>query len=782
MGNQKLVVIGNGMAGVRSVEEILNIQSSQFDIVVFGSEPHANYNRILLSSVLQGNTSIEATEINSREWYAEKRITLYSNEAVIKIERDQKLIRTNQNRVVGYDKLIIATGSTPFVIPVPGSEKEGILSFRTIEDCEKLIEASKSYKKAVVIGGGLLGLEAARGLLHLGMNVDVVHLGDCLMERQLDRTASTLLQHELEKQGMHFLLNKATEEIIGGKRVEAVRFKDGSEVEADLVIMAVGVRPNIQLAIDSGLETNRAIIVNDHLQTSDPDIYAVGECVEHRGMVYGLVKPLYEQGRELAKHICEKPSRGYQGSVLSTQLKISGIDVFSVGEFHDDDNVKSVKIFDEVEGIYKKVVFRDGIAIGAVLFGDTRDGSKLIDFIKKGAEAEVVKATVLNQSISSNENRIALMEQSEVICQCNNVSKGAILEAVQTGRLTTVDQIKQSTRASGSCGGCKSLVCELLTYTQSDDFDEFIEAKSLCDCTTLTENEVVEEIQQRQLKTIDDVRIQLDWSSFEGCSTCTAAVQYYLGMIYSGDRDEQVMKGKYLGVSLQDDGMYTVTPQMYGGMATVADLRRITYLMETHDISSVVLSSTQRMQLMGIKKANLKAVMRELGMKKKTPFKYTVQSARTYLSESISVRDKKESLQLSVVLDKKLECIHTPQHIAISVSASQHNFEAKLHDIALIKINRGWELYLGGQFSRVPEEGSLLCIADTNEEAISITTALVQYYRETANYLETTKDWMNRVSMVHVREVLFDLDLREDLLGRFQVDVSKKDLKEWSLN
>ncbi len=697
MGNQKLVIIGNGMAGIRCAEEIINIQPDTFNIVVIGREPHANYNRILLSSVLQGRTTIEDIVINHHEWYARNEIELYAGETVVKIDRDQKVVRTDKDRIVEYDKLIIATGSTPFMIPVPGSEKEGVLSFRTIEDCEKVLEASKSYKKAVVIGGGLLGLEAARGLLNVGMKVDVVHLGDCLMERQLDVTASKLLQHELEKQGMHFLLNKETEELVGERRVEAVRFKDGQEVEADLVIMAVGVRPNIQLAIESELETNRAIIVNDHLQTSDPDIYAVGECVEHRGIVYGLVKPLYEQGKELAKHLCGKSSRGYQGSLLSTGLKISGIDVFSVGEFQDYKETKSVNIQDQVEGIYKKIVFRDGVVIGAVLFGDTRDGSKLIDFIAKKEQAEVVKATVLNQSLTSGENRIALMKQSDVVCQCNNVSKGVILEAVQTNGLTTVDQIKQTTRASGSCGGCKSLVCEILDYTKSDDFDEFIEAKTLCDCTTLTENEVVEEIQLRQLKTIDDVRKQLDWISLEGCSTCTAAVHYYLGMIYSEDHDKRVTTGKYLGVSLQDDGTYTVTPQMYGGMASADHLRKMTQLMDTYEISSVVLSPNQRMNLIGVKKANLKEVMRELGMEKKTLYKHTVQSVRTYISGSSSVYDKKESLQLAVELDQKLECLHTPQHITVSVSASEHSLETKLHDIAVIKMNRGWEMYLGGQ-------------------------------------------------------------------------------------
>ncbi|UOQ93906.1 FAD-dependent oxidoreductase [Halobacillus shinanisalinarum] len=358
VGKQKLVLIGNGMAGVRCVENILREDNESFDITIFGSEPHANYSRIMLSSLLQGETTFDDIMIHSHNWYLENNIRLFSGETVTEIDKEKKMVKTDKCRQVQYDKLIIATGSSPVMLPLQGIEKEGVISFRTIEDCQTMMQMAKTYKTAVVIGGGLLGLEAARGLLNIGVKVNVVHISSYLMERQLDQDASRMLQEELESQGMNFLFDKESEEIVGEERVERVRFKDGSEIETDLVVMAVGVRPNIQLAQDSGIETNRGILVDDFLSTHSPDIYAVGECAEHEGMVYGLVNPLYEQGAVLAKHLCRKSTSGYAGSVLSTQLKISGVDVFSVGQFTAEGSTKAIHYKNEIEAVYKKIYFR----------------------------------------------------------------------------------------------------------------------------------------------------------------------------------------------------------------------------------------------------------------------------------------------------------------------------------------------------------------------------------------------------------------------------------------
>ncbi|MBP3953332.1 nitrite reductase large subunit NirB [Bacillus suaedae] len=770
MGNQKLVIIGNGMAGVRCAEEIIKNDPNAFDIDIIGSEPHGNYNRIMLSAVLQGGTKMDDILINGLDWYEENQITLHAGETVTKINRKKKEVSTDQKKTIAYDRLIIATGSNPFMIPFPGSDKEGVMAFRTMEDCEQMVEAAKNYDKAVVIGGGLLGLEAAKGLLHLGMKVDVVHLGDYLMERQLDCKAAKLLQAELEKQGMNFLLEKQTERFIGQKRVKAIAFKDGTQTRADLVVMAVGVRPNIELAKDCGLEINRAIVVNDFMQTSDPSIYAVGECVEHRGVVYGLVKPLYEQGKVLAKHICDVGTRGYQGTILSTQLKISGVDVFSVGQFVDDATTKSMNVLDELEGIYKKVVFRDKIAIGAVLFGDTREGPKLMEMISNQERADVVKEAIFQVTTKSAEEHLATMPLSETICTCNNVSKGTIIEAVQNQGCATVDDIKKCTKASGSCGGCKPLVTDLLSYIQSDEFDEAIEEKTFCSCTTLTENEVVEQIQVQHLTTIKDVKRELGWQA-SGCSTCSAALDYYLGIIFADGISSNVADQR-VGATKQFDGNYTITPSLSGGMVSAETLKELSNLIDTYKINRVALTQNQRISLIGIKEQDVETILDKLGIEKRAS-EHWVHNVRTCIGETNCHCDRYSVLELAEQLDELLEYAYTPEHLFLAASGCIHDgANSKQTDIGLIKINRGWEIYISG---------TLLCVSEGDVSVSDTVIALVQYYRQTANYLESIKQWMDRIGIIHLREVLFEYDLRIELLEGFHKN-SQHHLKKLELS
>lgn len=351
---KKLVLIGNGMAGVRTIEEILKRNADTFEITIIGDEPYPNYNRIMLSNVLQGKTTINDININDYEWYKDNHINLLTGEKVVRINKDKKEVITDKQQIIAYDELIIATGSSAFILPVPGSDLDGVIGFRTIADTEMMMEAAQNYKRAVVIGGGLLGLEAARGLIDRGMEVHVVHLLPSLMEMQLDAAAAELLKKDLEAQGMKFLMEKQTAEIYGEKRVQGLKFTDGTSVECDLVVMAVGIRPNVAIARDACLEVNRGIVVNDYMVTSDPSIYAVGECAEHNGIAYGLVAPLYEQGIALAEHITGGQGKGYQGSVLSTQLKVAGCDLFSGGKIHEDENTQAIIVHDQFSKLYKK--------------------------------------------------------------------------------------------------------------------------------------------------------------------------------------------------------------------------------------------------------------------------------------------------------------------------------------------------------------------------------------------------------------------------------------------
>lgn len=760
------------MAGLRCVEAIIMNDPNAFEITIFGSEPHVNYNRILLSTVLQGNTSFEDIAINERNWYTKHNIQLFTGETVVKIDKETQKIKTDKRREVYYDKLIIATGSVPFILPVTGVDKEGVIAFRTIEDCQKMIETSRKYKKAVVIGGGLLGLEAARGLLNLGMEVNVVHIAEHLMERQLDSTASILLQKELKNQGMHFLLQKETQEIIGNERVERVRFKDGTELEADLVVMAAGVRPNIQLAKESGIDINRAIIVNDYLETSVANIYAVGECAEHQGIVYGLVKPLYEQGEVLAKHICEMKCQGYQGSVLSTQLKVSGVELFSVGDFLGDEKTKSITTFDELDGIYKKVVFQGRKIIGAVLYGDTKASTRLLDMILKRQEVSSEEKGALFQTPGTTEGLIASMANHDIICNCNAVSKGAIIDTVQNKGLTTVEQVKQCTKASGSCGGCKPAVTELLAYIQSNLSDEANVQKVMCPCTTLTEDEVVYQMQLQDLTSVQAVMDVLEWGNNEGCSICRPALSYYLGMIHPEyeTRQQTLFINDQKNATVQSDNHYSVIPQMYGGMTNAKDLRKIANVADKYDISQVAITSEQRIHLMGVKKEDLPGVWADLDMPLSSKYGNTVQNVKTCIGEHVCQCDKQQSLSLAVDLEKRFEHLLTPYRIKMGISACMHNGAGSTtKDIGVMGVDRGWEIYVGGSSGRNVRAGELLCVAGTNEEAIEIIIGFIQYYRETANYLERTWQWIERVGLIHVREVLFDKELSQQLSQRLEM-------------
>ncbi|WP_050477646.1 NAD(P)/FAD-dependent oxidoreductase [Herbaspirillum rhizosphaerae] len=397
-----LVVIGNGMAGMRTVEELLKLAPDLYDITVFGAEPHGNYNRILLSPVLAGDKSMEDIMLNTREWYEQNNITLHAGDPVEKIDRRRRTVRSQTGVEIQYDRLLLATGSKPFIIPVPGHELPGVIAFRDIQDVHTMLDAARNHRHAVVIGGGLLGLEAANGLLRQGMDVTVVHVTDSLMNQQLDKPAAALLKKALEMKGLRFLLNAQTESIVGADRVTAVRFKDGSEIPADLVVMTAGVRPNIELAKHAGLHCDRAIVVDDTLQTYDPRIYAVGECVQHRKATFGLVAPIWDQARVCGAHLAGAGHRRYVQQATATKLKVTGVDLYSAGDFIAAADTEDLVLRDPRRGIYKRLVLKGSRLIGAVLYGDVKDGPWYFDLIQKGGDISAIRHQLLfGQAICS---------------------------------------------------------------------------------------------------------------------------------------------------------------------------------------------------------------------------------------------------------------------------------------------------------------------------------------------------------------------------------------------
>ncbi|CEG26407.1 nitrite reductase large subunit NirB [Bacillus sp. B-jedd] len=774
MNKKKLVMIGNGMAGVRTIEEIIKLNPDKFEITIFGNEPHPNYNRIQLSTVLQGDTTIEDIIMNSWEWYEENNIELFTGEAIVKIDPVTKTVTSETGRSIRFDELIIATGSSSFILPIPGADKEGVTGFRDIKDCETMIQSAGTYRKAAVIGGGLLGLEAARGLLNLGMEVDVIHLMPHLMERQLDPAASEMLRAELEAQGMNFLLEKQTVEILGDDRVTGLRFKDGTEIEADLVVMAVGIKPNVQLAKEAGLFINRGIVVDDFMRTSVPFIRAVGECAEHREIVYGLVAPLYEQGKVLAAHISGMDTNPYEGSIVGTGLKVSGVDLFSAGEIDDGPGVKAIRIHNEFDGVYKKIVIRDNRVTGIVLFGDTNDSSRLFRMMLKREDVSGMTSVAILESGccggAGAGSDVAAMADDELVCGCNGVTKGTIVNAIKANGLTTVEEVGGCTNAGRSCGRCKGQISELLAYTLGDQYDQSAKKTGMCACTTLSRDEVVAEISEKGLTSIREVMNVLEWKNEEGCSKCRPALNYYLGMInqeqYKDDRDSRLVNEK-MHANIQKDGTYSVVPRMYGGVTTAQDLKKIAEVAEKYDVPLVKLTGGQRIGLFGLNKEDLPAVWEELGMPSGYAYGKTLRTVKTCVGAKFCRFGTQDSMGLGIELEKKFERLDTPHKVKMGVSACPRNCaEAGIKDFGIVGIDGGWEIYVAGNGGTDLRAGDLLDTVKTKEEVMELIGAFMQYYRETAVYLERTSKWVERVGLDHVKEVLGEDATRKALNER----------------
>ncbi|MAZ65846.1 MAG: nitrite reductase large subunit, partial [Kangiellaceae bacterium] len=595
---EKLILIGNGMAGMRAVEELLAIDPNKYDITVFGEEPHGNYNRIMLSPVLGGEKTIEEIMINDLDWYKENNVELIAGQKVVSIDREAKTVTSEDGVTRAYDKIILGTGSSPFILPLPGKNLEGVITFRDIHDVNTMIETAKTHKHAVVIGGGLLGLEAANGLLKHGMDVTVVHNLDTLMNRQLDEPSAELLRKALEERKLKFEMSRLTEELISDEngRVCKIRFQGGDEIPADLVVMAVGIRPNTELAAKSELDTERGVIVSDAMQTSDESIFAVGECVQHRGEIFGLVAPLWEQAKVLAKQLCGDTQAAYTGSVTSTKLKVTGIDVFSAGDFIDGDDKESIVFQDPNRGIYKKVVLKDGKLIGSVLYGDVKDGNWYFQLLKDETDVSEYRDTIVfGQAFvgggqMDETEMVANMADDAEICGCNGVCKGTVVNAINENGLKSVDEVRAHTKASASCGSCTGLVEQVLKVTLGDEFEEGAKVKSVCACTDKTHEEVRDSIRDKHLTSIREVYDTLGWNTPDGCHICRPAVNYYLISTWPAEaEDDQQSRftNERMHANIQKDNTYTVVPRMFGGMCTSDELRALADAADKYEVPMI---------------------------------------------------------------------------------------------------------------------------------------------------------------------------------------------------
>ncbi|TRO41118.1 NAD(P)/FAD-dependent oxidoreductase [Pseudomonas sp. ALS1131] len=786
MQKLKLVMIGNGMAGVRTLEELLKLAPDLYDITVFGAEPHPNYNRILLSPVLAGEQTFEEIVLNDLNWYADNGIKLLLGRKVVKIDRKKRRVIADDGSEAEYDRLLIATGSNPFILPIPGKDLQGVIGYRDIADTQMMMDTAKTHKHAVVIGGGLLGLEAANGLKLRGMDVTVVHIGDWLLERQLDRTAGELLQKSLEDRGLKFLLPKHTAELLdnGEGRVCAVKFKDGEVIPADLVVMAAGIRPNTELAESAGIACNRGILVNDTMQTFDPRVYAIGECASHRGIAYGLVAPLFEQAKVCANHLAQLGFSRYQGSVTSTKLKATGIDLFSAGEFMGGEGTETITLSDPIGGVYKKLVIKDDVLVGACLYGDTADGGWYFRQIRENHNVSEIRDHLMFGEGAIGDvghqgaDKTANMPDSMEVCGCNGVCKGAIVKAIQENGLFSVDEVKKHTKAASSCGSCAGLVEQILISTVGGAADVKPKSeKAICGCSDLNHGQIRKAIREQHLTSMAQTMEFLNWSTPNGCATCRPALNYYLISTWPGeakDDPQSRLINERAHANIQKDGTYSVVPRMWGGVTNPSELRRIADVADKYNVPMVKVTGGQRIDLLGIKKDDLPAVWKDLDMPSGHAYGKSIRTVKTCVGSEFCRFGTQNSTQLGIDLEHDLFNMWSPHKVKLAVSGCPRNCaEAGIKDVGIIGVDSGFEMYIGGNGGIKTEVAEFFVKVKTAEEVREYNAAFLQLYREEAFYLERTVHYLQRVGMEHIKKaVLEDEANRKALATRLHYALS----------
>ncbi len=810
MDKMKLVMVGNGMAGVRTIEELLKIAPDTYDITIFGAEPHPNYNRILLSPVLAGEQTVDEIVLNDWSWYRDNGITLHAGKKVTQVDRTRRIVRAEDGTEAAYDRLLLATGSNPFMLPVPGKDLAGVIAYRDIADTQAMVDAAAKYRHAVVIGGGLLGLEAANGLKQRGMEVTVVHVMPWLMERQLDEVAGGLLRQSLEARGLKFLMGAQTEALVGdgeggqGGRVKAVRFKDGTEVAADLVVMAVGIRPNTALAESMHLHCNRGIVVTDTLQTvTDARIYAVGECAAHRGIAYGLVAPLFEQAKVAANHLAQWGIGRYTGSQTSTKLKVTGIDLFSAGNFTGGEGTEEIVLSDPFGGVYKKLVLQGDRLVGACLYGDTVDGSWYFKLLREGRSVADLRDRLmfgesnLGDTGHEGHSKAASMPDGAEVCGCNGVTKGTICKAIKDKGLFTLDEVRKHTKASASCGSCTGLVEQILMFTAGGDYSATPKKKAVCGCTDHSHEDVRQAIRDHRLLTIADTMKFLEWRTPNGCATCRPAINYYLISTWpklAQDDPQSRYINERSHANIQKDGTYSVIPRMWGGETTADELRRIADAVDKYKIPTVKVTGGQRIDLLGVKKEDLPAVWKDIGMPSGHAYAKGLRTVKTCVGSEWCRFGTQDSTQMGKDLERALWRMYAPHKVKLAVSGCPRNCaEAGIKDVGVIGVDSGWEIHIAGNGGIKTEVAHFFCKVKTAQEVLEYSGAFLQLYREEGWYLERTVHYVNRVGLDHVKQrILEDHAGRQALWERlqfsldgepdpwFEFDKAKVDLRQFA--
>ncbi|AUJ64603.1 nitrite reductase large subunit [Aestuarium zhoushanense] len=788
---QKLVVIGAGMASGRMLEHLFE-GGADYEVTLFNAEPRGNYNRLMLSPVLSGEKTYEQIVTHDDDWYATHGVTCRFGEKVIGIDRDRKVV-VGEKGEVAYDKLVVATGSNPFMIPLPGHDLKGVIPYRDLEDTEKMMGLGDTPNaKAVVIGGGLLGLEAAAGMAARGVDVTVVHIMGHLMERQLDEAAGYLLRKSLIEKGIKVLCRANSKEILsdGQGSVRALLLDDGIELPCDLLVMAVGIRPNTALAAQSGLAVGKGIHVNDQMVTSDPDVLSLGECVEHNGAIFGLVAPLYDQARVLANTLMGQADQ-FVNKEVSTKLKVTGCDLFSAGDFAEAEDREDIVFRDPARGVYKRLILKGNRIIGAVMYGDTSDGAWFYSKIKDGSDVSEIRDTLIfgpsfqGGAPSDPLSAVAALPDDAEICGCNGVCKGKIIEAINGGA-TSLDMIRAQTKASASCGTCSGLVEQVLASTLGDDF-VLPTVQPMCKCTDHTHEDVRRLIKSQELKSMPAVFQELAWKTVDGCHSCRPALNYYLladwPLDYADDPQSRFINERK-HANIQKDGTFSVVPRMWGGMTTSDELRAIADVVDKFKIPTVHVTGGQRIDLLGVKGQDLPAVWADLnaaGMVSGHAYSKGLRTVKTCVGKDHCRFGTQDSSGLGIQLEKALWGSWTPHKVKLAVSGCPRNCaEATCKDIGVVCVDSGYEIGIAGAAGMDVKETVPFHKAASEAEVLEWVQAVMQLYREHAKYLDRIYKWVDKVGLEWVQEQVSDEANRKALVERFLVSQSVYQKDPWA--
>lgn len=784
----RLVVVGNGMAGIRAIEDVLARGGGEkFDITVFGDEPYGNYNRILLSNVLAGKDDPSEIYLNALGWYTDNHIDLRAGVRVVRIDTFGHVVLADDGSRVRYDKLILATGSRSFFPPMTGlwaddkNMADGVFGFRTLDDTSAMIAEAANRTKAVVIGGGLLGLEAARGLQSRGMAVDVVHAASTLMNAQLDGLAGDILRTSVEGLGIGVHTSKRTTEVlVQDGKLSGIVFADGERLDCDMLVIAAGIRPNVGLAQRAGLTVERAIVTDDHMRSvDDDDIYVVGECAQHRGQVYGLVAPLWEQAKVLADHLTGTDSKAaYHGSRVATKLKVAGVDVASMGvkgPEHPDDEF--VQYSEPKHGVYKTIVIRDGKLVGATLIGDVSKVSFLTQAFDNGLPLPDERVALMFD-IGTPDVAVGVAELADdaQVCNCNGVSKGALVACVRAGE-TSMSAVMAKTKAGKGCGSCKELVGQVVEWAAGGAVTEDPSASWYVPGVPYAKPELMGLIRDLQLHSVSSVFNALapDGKHDAGSKMALASLLEMMWADEFVDEKDSRFINDRVHANIQRDGTFSVVPQMKGGVTSAWQLRRIADVADKYSIPMIKCTGGQRIDLLGIRKEDLPGVWADLEMPSGYAYGKSFRTVKTCVGSDFCRFGVGDSTALGIALEERFQGLASPAKMKLAVTGCPRNCaESLCKDLGVVAVDGGrWEIYVGGAAGAHIRKGDLLATVDSAAEVMTLTGRFLQYYRESANWLERTYAWVPRVGIEHIRAVVVeDADgLAEGLDTRMQKSI-----------